>query len=99
MSILVLGFSQIIVKVSESADGNPVSKVLECEYLMEEAKQTIVAMCSGADEITLHIPQSDSARISDLESDSCEQAYIMISKTINTKQINGVNYEDKEETM
>lgn len=92
-------FSETTVKANGIAVENPISKVLTCAYLTEEAKQTIIAMSNGADEITLHIPQGDSTGISVLDSGSDEQAYIIISKTISTKKVDGVNYEDKEETL
>lgn len=99
LSFMLSIFSETTVKANGIAVENPISKVLTCAYLTEEAKQTIVAMSNGADEITLHIPKGDSTGISVLDSGSDEQAYIIISKTISTKKVDGVNYEDKEETL
>lgn len=99
LAFLLLRFPETAVNATEITVENSIEKVLECDYLTEDAKQTIAALCSDADEVIIHIPQDDSVGRAALDSSSNEQAYVMISRIISMQEIDGVNYEDREETL
>lgn len=82
------------VYAAEELREHNVSNLSGYELLTDEAKRIVDQLCDGADSVTSYIPNPQTRLAS-----SSDSAHIMVIKTINEDEINGVISEDKEVTL
>ena len=66
---------------------------IEYNMLTEEAKVLIEELGKDADNIQIHMPEEVPYSL------KSDMPYVMISKTLNSDRIEGITYEEKEETI
>lgn len=95
-----VGTNKINVKAAEISQDTEISQDINledlatCDWLTDDAKQIVMELCEDADAVSVYLPN--------VQSRSCDEedtALLVVSEIHNTEEVDGVIYEDREETL